>query len=96
MSNIKMLIQKHNRINLKTKTTKKTKHFATAEQKTINPLKNKCLVENVIYKATIRSENKTKNYLGSTGGTFKKDGTTMLATLKTTLKTVFLDLETLK
>ena len=27
---------------------------------------------NDIYKTTIRSENETKNYLGSTGGTFKK------------------------
>ena len=33
---------------------------------------NKCLVKVVVYKATIRSENETKNYLGSTDGTFKK------------------------
>ena len=35
-------------------------------------LKNKCLVENVVNKSTIRSENETKSYFGSTGGTFKK------------------------
>ena len=52
------------------------------------PLKNKRFVENVIYKAIIRTENKTKNYLGSTGGTLKKDGTTILETLKTTKRTV--------
>ena len=33
---------------------------------------NKCLVKNVVFKATIRSENETRNYLGSTVGTFKK------------------------
>ena len=36
------------------------------------PLNNKCLIENVIYKATIDSANESKSYLGSTGGTFKK------------------------
>ena len=36
------------------------------------PLNNKCLVENVMYKATIRPGNQTKNYLGSTSGTSKK------------------------
>ena len=38
MINIKKLVQKHNRIHLKTKTTKKTKNFATAEQKINFPL----------------------------------------------------------
>ena len=51
------------------------------------PLNNKCLVESVIYKATITSDNETKNYLGSTGGTFKKDGTTISVILKTRNKT---------
>ena len=51
---------------------KKTKHFVTVEQK-INVLSiKKCLGENFIYKATIRSDKQTKNYLGSTGVTFKK------------------------
>ena len=48
----------------------KTKHFATVEQRINVPSIKKGLVENVMYKATIRSE--TKNCLGSTGGTFKK------------------------
>ena len=69
MSNIEKLIQKHNRKYLKTRNNIQNE---TAKQKNKCPLKNKCLVKSVVYKATIRSENKTKNYLGSTGGTFKK------------------------
>ena len=49
---------------------------------------NKCLVKNVVCKATIRSENETKNCLGSTGGTLKKkDNTTIFVTLKTIKRT---------
>ena len=32
---------------------------------------NKCLIKNVIYKDTISSAKETKNYIGSTGNTFK-------------------------
>ena len=52
------------------------------------PLNKKCLVENVIYKATISSAKESKNYLGSTGGTFKKDCITTSVTSKLTKKTV--------
>ena len=35
-------------------------------------LNNQCLISNIIYRATIRSNKTTKQYLGSTGKTFKK------------------------
>ena len=35
------------------------------------PLDNKYLIKNIIYKATISSAKETKNYIGSTGNTFK-------------------------
>ena len=72
MSNIKMLIQKHNRIYLKTNNDKENETLCNCRTKNKCPLNYKWLVDNVMFKATIRSENKTKNYLGSTGGTFKK------------------------
>ena len=72
MSNIKKLIQKHNRKYLKTRNDDPNETLCNCRTKNKCPLKNKCLVENVVYKATIKSENETKNYLGSTGGTFKK------------------------
>ena len=36
-------------------------------------LNSKCLQENVVYKATITTQNKIKEYIGSTGGLFKKN-----------------------
>ena len=35
------------------------------------PLSNKCLIKNVIYKATVTSNKEIKEYIGSTGNTFK-------------------------
>ena len=72
MDNIKKIIQKHNRKYSKTINNEENKTLCNCRTKTKCPLNNKCLVENVIYKATIKSANETKNYLGSTGGTFKK------------------------
>ena len=36
------------------------------------PLNNQCLISNIIYKATITTDKTTKQYLGSTGNTFKQ------------------------
>ena len=36
------------------------------------PLNGKCLQENVVNKATITTQNETKEYKGSTGGLLKK------------------------
>ena len=71
MCNIKKIIKKIIKKRLKQKTIKKTKHFATVKKINKCPFNNKCLIDNII-KATIRRENKTKNYFGSTGGTQKK------------------------
>ena len=70
MSNIKNLIQKHNQKYFKTKNDGEIETLCNFRTKNKCPINIKCLV--FTYKATIRSENKTKNYLGSTGGTFKK------------------------
>ena len=72
MSNIKKIIPKHNRKYLKTRNNEQNETLCNCRTKNKCPLMNKCLVKVVVYKATIRSENETKNYLGSTDGTFKK------------------------
>ena len=36
------------------------------------PLQGKCLTTSVVYKATVKTSNSTKTYIGSTEGTFKK------------------------
>ena len=36
------------------------------------PLNNQCLISNIIYKATITTDKTTKQYLGSTGNSFKQ------------------------
>ena len=77
MNNIKVIIQKHNKKTLnKTKKTEEQNSTTNAQScncrsKNLCPLNNKCLIKNVIYKATISSTKETKNYIGSTGNTFK-------------------------
>ena len=71
MSNIKILIQKHNRKYLKTKNNEENKTLCNCRTKNKCPLNKKCLVENVIYK-TIRSENKKKLF-GLNGWYFQKN-----------------------
>ena len=73
MENVKSLITCHNK-----KILSKLNHKNDQEDKTCNcrgkdscPLSGKCLQENVVYKATITSQNKTKEYIGSTEGQFK-------------------------
>ena len=83
MNNIKKLIQKHNRKYLKNKNDEENTILCNCRIKNKCPLNNKCLVENVIYKATISSAKETKNYLGSTGGTFKKRWYNHISDLKT-------------
>ena len=63
---MKQIIQSHNRKLLRTDSTvddckclKKNKHKC--------PLPGKCNTENVIYKATVTSDNCVKTYIGSTG-----------------------------
>ena len=76
MNNIKVIIQKHNKKTLNNNFNKdknKTDNTPTCNCRSKNscPLNNKCLIKNVIYKATITSNNEIKDYIGSTGNTFK-------------------------
>ena len=78
MGNIKVIIQKHNKkVLCKTNKSEEEKSHSNStslcncRSKNLCPLDNKCLIKNVIYKATISSANETKNYIGSTGNTFK-------------------------
>ena len=48
---------------------------------------NKCLIKNVIYKATISSAKETKNYKVSTGNNLKVDGTIITTASKIIKKT---------
>ena len=77
MSNIKVIIQKHNKKTLN-KTNKTEEQNVTTNNPSCNcrsknscPLDNNCLIKNVIYKATITSPKEIKYYIGSTGNTFK-------------------------
>ena len=76
MNNIKVIIQKHNKKTLNRilyKEKNKTNDTPTCNCRSKNscPLNNKCLIKNVIYKATVISNKETKEYIGSTGKTFK-------------------------
>ena len=51
----------------KPKTTKKTCNY----RKEKCPLDNNCLTNNIIYRATIKTNNRIKFYIGSTSTTFK-------------------------
>jgi len=77
MNNIKVIIQKHNKKTLNN-ILKKDEKNKTNDTPTCNcrskrscPLNNKCLIKNVIYKATVTSNKEIKEYIGSTGNTFK-------------------------
>ena len=73
-----MLIQGHNKKTLRntekfeTKNTETDKSLCNCRDKSQCPLENKCLTNNVIYKATVTTKNETKQYIGSTGGPLKK------------------------
>ena len=77
MSNIKVIIQKHNKKTFnKTNKTKEQNNITNTpscncRSKNLCPLNNNCLIKNVIYKATITSAKEMKYYMGSTGNLFK-------------------------
>ena len=72
-----MLIQVHNKKTLhniekfERKNTETDKSLCNCREKNLYPLKSKCLIKNVIYKATLTTKNEIKQYIGSTGGPFK-------------------------
>ena len=73
MDNIKSSISGHSK-----KILSKMNHKKYQENDMCNcrkdscPLNSKCVQENVLYKATITTQNEIKEYIGSTGGLFKK------------------------
>ena len=73
LPNMKAIIQRHNDMILESGTQ------TVANERTCNcrrgvkcPLQGKCLIRNVIYKATVTSEGKCMEYIGSTGNDFKE------------------------
>ena len=74
MDNVKSLISRHNKKTLSRACNENNQEIYTCNcrDKKSCPLNGKCLQENVVYKATITSQNESKEYIGSTGGQFKK------------------------
>ena len=74
MENVKSLINRHNKKVLSRTTNKKDQenNMCNCRNKDSCPLNSKCLQENVAYKATISTLNQIEEYIGSTGGLFKK------------------------
>ena len=69
MPNMKQQIMAHNRRILNNNEEKNERMCDCRKQEC--PVDRKCLSENVIYKATVKTEKCTKTYIGSTGLTFK-------------------------
>ena len=71
MPNLKAKISSHNKKILKQNRKTEKEKLCNCRKNNPCPLNNKCLIKNVIYKATVKSENNTKSYIGSTANTFK-------------------------
>ena len=70
-SNIKKIISSHNqKVLRKTKPAEEEKRMCNC-QKPPCPLQNKCLTDNLVYKATVKSDGKEENYVGLASTTFK-------------------------
>ena len=78
MNNLKAIISRHNKITLRFNSEHDKEKLCNCRTKNSCPLKNKCLQKNVIYKATVKSENDVKNYISSTGNTLKQDVTAII------------------
>ena len=72
MMNVKSIIQAHNKMILSDKVNHEKSARCNCKKKDECPLDGECIIKNVIYKATVRTNNSTKLYVGSTGGWFKK------------------------
>ena len=81
MGNVRAIITAHNRKILseyyeskqpKTKKKKRQNDNCNCQKKNSCPLNGQCQTKNLIYKATVTTEkNEVKEYIGSTGNTFK-------------------------
>ena len=68
MENVKSLISRHNKNVLSRANNKKDQKISTCNcrDKDSSPLNGKFLQENVVYKATITTQNEPKEYIEST------------------------------
>ena len=84
MDNVKSLISRHNKKILSKACNKNNQDISTCNcrDKNFCPLNDKRLQENVVYKATITSQNESKEYIGSTGGQLKKRYYTHISDIK--------------
>ena len=84
MENVKSLINRHNRKTLRKTNRKRNQNKTMCNCRDNKPcaLEFKCLQQNVVYKATLTTNSETKEYIGSTGKSFKKDGIHTSVTLK--------------
>ena len=73
MDNIKSIINRHNKRTLKNANAKKAQEEPKCNCRANKPcpLDGNCLQNNVVYKATVTTDSDTKDYIGSTGGSFK-------------------------
>ena len=74
VTNINQVIKAHNLSAMKKADAKKTsnKRTCNCHKKAECPLRGKCQVENVVYKATVSSERGEESYIGLASGMFKK------------------------
>lgn len=73
MRNIKGTIQGiNNRLLRRDEDNTATSRTCNCRNRSECPLEGKCLAENVVYKATVQTSREVKEYIGSTGDTFKK------------------------
>ena len=74
MANIKTIIQSHNQkiLSEKTQLREENKKKCNCKNKKGCPLDGECIVNNVIYEATVTTNDTVRSYVGSTGCQFKK------------------------
>ena len=75
MPNVHQIITAHNKniLSKQTKPTENTEKECNCRQKESCPLPGKCLIESVVYQATVTREDNQQNetYVGHTEGPFK-------------------------
>ena len=74
MENVKSLINRHNRKTLRETNSKRdqNKTMCNCRDKKSCPKESKFLQKNVVYKSKITTNSGIKEYIGSTGGSFRK------------------------
>ena len=70
--NMGAIISSHNKKLLSQTDNSKSPKTCSCRKKTECPLNNECLSRCIVYKATVKTENSTKEYIGGTEPTFKE------------------------